>query len=157
MASVYLETTVISYLAARISSDLVTAAHQRITLDWWASRRLAFELFVSELVHQESRSGNPEAAERRHDVLRDLPSLALTPAVRDLGARLLRESVVPASSTADAVHIAVAAVHGVDYLMTWNLRHIANAQIKWRIERTCVSAGYIAPVVCTPEQLMEEL
>ena len=157
MASVYLETTVISYLAARISSDLVTAAHQRTTLDWWASRRLAFALFVSELVHQEARSGNPEAAERRYDMLRDIPSLALTPAVRELGTRLLREAVVPASAAADAVHIAVAAVHGIDYLMTWNLQHIANAQIKWRIERTCVSAGYIAPVVCTPEQLMAEL
>lgn len=157
MPSVYIETTVISYLVARISSDLVTAAHQQITLDWWASRRRAFTLYVSELVHQEASSGNQEAAEQRHEVLRDLPSLALTPHVRDLAARLLRDAVVPASSAADAVHIAVAAVHGIDYLLTWNLRHIANAQMKWRIERTCLAAGYIAPVVCTPEQLMEDL
>ncbi len=157
MASVYVETTVISYLTARISPDLVTAAHQQITLDWWGARRHAFTLYVSELVHQEARAGNQEAAERRREALRDLPSLALTPAVHALAARLLREAVVPAAEEADAVHIAVTAAHGIDYLMTWNLRHIANAQIKWRIERTCLAAGYIAPVVCTPEQLMEDL
>ena len=78
MASVYIETTVISYLTARISSELVTAAHQQITLDWWASRRHAFTLYVSELVHQEAGSGNQQAAERRREAIRDLPSLALT-------------------------------------------------------------------------------
>lgn len=157
MASVYLETTVISYLTAHRSKDLVTAAHQQITLDWWTSRRRAFTLYVSELVHQEANAGDHEAAERRRATIQDLTSLALTPAVRDLAARLLHDTVVPASAAADAAHIAVAAANGIDYLLTWNLRHIANAQIKWRIERTCLAAGYVAPVVCTPEQLMEDL
>ena len=156
MASVYLETTVISYLAARISSDLVTAAHQRTTLDWWASRRLAFALFVSELVHQEARSGNPEAAERRYDMLRDIPSLALTPAVRELGTRLLREAVVPAYAVADAVHIAVAAVHGIDYLMTWNLRLSAKRKSSGALSAPA-SRQPTSRRSCTPEQLMEEL
>ena len=76
---------------------------------------------------------------------------------RPVPAELVQKAVVPASAAPDAVHIAVAAVHGIDYLMTWNLRHLANAQIKWRVERACLAAGYIAPVLCTPEQLLEDL
>ncbi|MDO8681341.1 MAG: hypothetical protein Q7R30_22720 [Acidobacteriota bacterium] len=110
---------------------------------------------MSELVHQEAAAGDREEAGRRGEIMNGLVSLALTPGVRDLAAALVDRRIVPVAAAADAAHIALAAVHGIDYLMTWNLRHIANAQMRFRIERACLDAGYAAPVICTPEELLE--
>ena len=156
LAAVYVETSVISYLASRPSRDLLIAAHQQITSDWWSRSRPKFRLFVSGLVLREISAGDAEAASRRHAFAESLPLLDLSPAVLELAERLLVECVLPRQATEDSVHIAVAAVHGIDYLLTWNCKHIANATMRQKIEATCAEAGYQAPIICTPEELMQE-
>ena len=153
---VYLETSVISYLASRPSRDLIMAAHQQVTHEWWEKQRSKFELLVSQLVLQEASGGDKSAAERRNGFVKDLIQVQVNDAVIELAQRLLQVSAIPASEFADAVHIAAAAVHGINYLLTWNLKHIANAVIRHRIESACRESGYEPPVICTPEELLEE-
>jgi predicted nucleic acid-binding protein len=153
---VYVETSVISYLAARPSRDLVTAARQQITHDWWRRRRPHFEVFVSQLVLDEARAGDPEAATRRADFLADLLLVEVTSAAVGLARRLVEAAGLPQQAAADALHIATAACHGLDYLLTWNAAHIANAEYRPRVERTCRAHGYEPPVLCTPDELMGE-
>jgi hypothetical protein len=116
--SVYLETSIVSYLAARPSRDLVVAAHQQITHRWWETRRGDFELVVSELVHLECAAGDPEAASRRAGILEGIETLDITPLAESLADEILRGAGLPVSARADALHIAIAASQGVDYLMT---------------------------------------
>jgi len=154
--NIYVETTVFSYLAARPSRDLRVAAHQQVTAEWWDSRRHEFELFISQLVVEEASAGDPGAASRRGEYLEDLTLLELSTIALALTERLLGDGAVPTAATEDALHIAVAAVHGMQYLMTWNCKHIANAATRSRIEVVCNEAGYDMPVICTPEELLEE-
>lgn len=154
-ASVYLETTIPSYLAARPSRDLVTAAHQQLTVDWWQGRRQGFRLFVSELVLQEAALGDADVAGRRLGYLTGIASLAITTPTQTLATSLVGSGLLPGKAAADALHIAIAAVHGIDYLLTWNIRHLANAAIRRRIEAVCGASGFPPPVLCTPEELME--
>lgn len=153
---VYVETSVISYLAAWPSRDLITAARQQQTHDWWLRRRPQFEVFVSQLVLDEARAGDPKAAERRTDRLAGVPLLDITPAAVELARRLLEAVGLPPQAAADALHIATAASNGMDYLLTWNSAHIANAEYRPRVERTCRAHGYEPPVLCTPDELMGE-
>jgi predicted nucleic acid-binding protein len=154
--NVYVETTVLSYLAARPSRDLRVAAHQQITAEWWDSRRHHFALFVCQLVVEEASAGDPDAASRRLGYLADLTLLELSDATLSLAEKLLAEGAVPIVAAEDALHIAVASVHGMHYLMTWNFKHIANAATRSQIETVCNDAGYDMPVICTPEELLEE-
>jgi predicted nucleic acid-binding protein len=154
--SVYLETSIISYLAAKPSRDLVTAARQQVTHQWWETRRVLFELLVSELVHSECAGGDAEAAARRASILRDLPVLDVTPLAETLASEILAQAKLPPRAKADALHIAIAAAQGVRYLLTWNTAHIANAERRPLVERTCRRAGYVPPVLCTPDELLGE-
>ena len=151
----YVETTVFSYLTALPSRDLVLAAHQQVTRDWWSGRD-AFGLYVSQFVLDEASAGDAAAAARRADVLRDLPVLDLTPDAARLAAEFVRAGGVPARARIDALHIAVASVHGMDYLVTWNCTHIANATMRGRLEAICRSAGFDPPIICTPIELVQE-
>ena len=151
---VYAETTIVSYLAALPSRDNVVAAHQQLTRDWWGMRD-RFELFVSQAVVDEAGRRDAAVAARRIALLAGIPQLALGSDVDELANRLLQRNVVPRTATVDAIHIAVAAVNRVDYLVTWNCTHIANATIRVKIEQARRSAGLSAPVICTPEELME--
>ena len=155
-ARVYVETSVISYLAARPSRDLIIAARQQLTHVWWLRRRPQFEVFVSQLVVDEARAGDPEAASRRAERLEGVPLLDITPAAVGLARRLLEAVGLPAQAAADALHIATAASHGMEYLLTWNSAHIANAEYRPRVERTCRAYGFEPPVLCTPDELMGE-
>jgi hypothetical protein len=152
--TVYIETSIVSYLAAFPSRDLVTAAHQQITHLWWQERRPELLIFASQVVLDESAAGDPEMAGKRMDILKDVPLLEVTPEVAELAAALITRLPLPARAGADAVHIAVAAYHGVDFLLTWNCSHIANAVLRPRIEKICSEQGYLAPVLCTPEELV---
>ena len=152
---VYLETTIVSYLTALPSRDLVLAAHQQLTSEWWQIRQ-RFDLFVSEAVLQEAAGGDPSAAARRCAALRGIPVLGLTEGAANLVRDLVAARAVPAKAVVDAVHIAVAAVNGMDFLLTWNCAHIANAATRAIIDRVCRIAGVAPPVICTPEELMEE-
>lgn len=153
---VYVETTVISYLTAWPSSELITAAHQQITKDWWQSRRDEFELFASELVIREAQAGDLEAAKRRLEFTNDLQLLTIDDATTQLAEILSNDLQLPERASADAVHIGLAVVNGMDYLVTWNCRHIANARHRQIIESVCASLGYLSPVICTPEELIED-
>lgn len=153
---VYLETTIFSYLAADPSRDLVTAAHQRVTAEWWASAPERYELVASITVLQEVRVGNPTLAERRLALLGDLPLLQLTPAARQLAKQLLAAGVVPSNSGADAEHVALATVGAVDYVVTWNLRHLAGAVVRRQLENALRKLGFDPPTLCTPEELLAD-
>ena len=152
--TVYLETSVVSYLTGRPNSDLIVAAHQKATQDWWSDRSGDFELRVSEFVLGEAKGGHPEAAQRRLAVLVGIPILELLPQIETLAAALLASGAVPAKARLDALHIATAAVHGMGYLLTWNFRHIANAE-KWAsIESVCWGMNIKMPRICSPLELM---
>lgn len=153
-ARVYIETTIPSYLAARPSRDLLVAAHQQVTRDWWASRRNDFDLFISELVRQEAGGGDPEVASARLNLLVGIPVLALNDEALRVARLLVSEGAIPAKAAADALHIATAAVYECDYLLSWNCRHIANAEVQRMAQRIGRRGGFEAPVICTPEELM---
>jgi len=151
----YIETSVISYLAARQSRDVVAAAYQEVTREWWSTAAGRFDLVASELVVTESGAGDPAAASARLDVLEPVTLLSITGKSETLARLPVDLRAVPRQSAADAAHIAIAATNGVDYLVTWNFRHIANAAMRSRIEGVCRQAGYEPPVICTPGELME--
>jgi predicted nucleic acid-binding protein len=153
-ASVYIETSIVSYLTAYPIRDLVTAAHQQITHTWWQLHRSEFLIFASQVVLDESAAGDPKMASKRIEVLTDVPLLEITPEVADLAEKLIKQLPLPPRAGADALHIAVAAHHGMDFLLTWNCAHIANAVLRPRIERICRELGYSLPVLCTPEELI---
>jgi|SRR6185295_2335415 len=151
---VYIETSMISYLTARPSRDVVAAAHQQITLDWWERRRGDFEVLASHLVLNEARQGNPEAAQRRLSILEGIPLLEVTEVAYQLAVNVVREGLLPPTAYPDALHIATATVYNVDYLLTWNCAHIANAEILPRVARICEQHGLALPYICTPEELL---
>lgn len=154
VAKVYIETSVISYLTARPARDVVVLAHQQLTRDWWAVARHAFDLYVSEIVIAEAEKGDEEAARARLELLRGMNQLSASAAAEQLVPILLRDTGLPPKALADMSHIAVATVHGMEFLLTWNCKHIANANVLRRVAKTCRSRGYELPVICTPEELM---
>ncbi len=154
MKTVYVETSILSYLTARPTRDLLAAARQQMTREWWDTCRMRFDLFVSPLVEQEVQRGDPDAARRRVEALGDIQTLEIVEEAYELAFALISGSALPASAQDDATHIALAAVHGMDYLLTWNCRHIDNAETKPVIRSVCASNGYACPEICTPEELM---
>ncbi len=154
MESVYLETTFISYLVARPSRDLLVAAHQQATHDWWDERRQQFECYVSQVVIDEASAGDVEEAKKRTAIIGDSPVLEVTEEAESLAATIMAGGILPPRAVRDAAHVAVAAVNDIDYLLTWNCKHLANAQIMRRISVVCNKDGYNMPLICTPEELM---
>lgn len=154
MESVYIETTVISYLVSRPSRDILVAAHQQTTNEWWGSRRQEFECFISQIVIDEIQAGDPEAAGKRMKEIEDFAVLEATVEAEHLTAAIIEGGAIPKRAVRDAAHIAVAAVNDIDYLLTWNCRHLANAQIIRRVSVICNTRRYSMPVICTPEELM---
>ena len=152
----YLETTVPSYLAARPSSDLIVAGHQQITRHWWERRKNDFEVYISQFVVDEAGSGDKEAAQRRLEIIEEFGLLDITGEVTDLAEAIIKKGALPAKSATDAAHIAVASVHSMDFLMTWNCAHIANAEIFFAVSDVCKSQGFECPIICTPEELIGE-
>src|ERR1043165_3876562 len=144
----YIETSIVSYLTAYPSRDLVQAAHQQVTRDWWDTRA-HFELYVSQFVVDEASAGDPSAATKRLAALRDETVLDTTPDAEYLARELARVGDLPRKAIVDPFNIAVASVHGMDYLLSWNCRHIANATMRSRIENTCRSYGVEPPTICT--------
>lgn len=154
--TVYIETSVISYLAARPRRDIVMAGQQQQTRDWWSKRRDDFELRISELVVQEASRGDATAAAERIAALTGITALQFSEAADALASSLIGALRLPPRAHPDALHIAIAAVNGVQYLLTWNCRHLANAVLRPRIEAVCRKAGGVEPpVICTPYELME--
>lgn len=152
-ASVYIETSVISYVTSRPSRDVVIAARQALTSEWWYNQRLKYEVYISALVEEEISEGDTTAAALRQQAVADIPSVAITQAAVDLAQQLLTKKAVPFNSPEDALHIAIAATQGAEFLLTWNFKHINNAETKGRIVRVVEEADYVCPVLCSPEEL----
>lgn len=150
----YLETTIPSYLVARRSRDMRIAADQEATESWWDSHRVDFEIFVSQVVVREVRRGDASLAVARMDRIREFSLLEPTTASEELTVRLLAEGIVPAVAADDAAHIGIAAAHAMEFLLTWNCKHINNRYAVRRIERACAACGFACPVIATPIELM---
>ncbi|MBI5386602.1 MAG: type II toxin-antitoxin system VapC family toxin [Verrucomicrobia bacterium] len=153
-ARLYLETTIPSYYVARPSKNAITAARQKVTHHWWAKRLRDFEVFISDVVIDEVALGEPAMAKRRLELLKPFPRLAATSESEALTETLLTSGVLPAKASRDAAHIAVSAAHAMHFLLTWNCRHIANAELLRKEEEVCRNHGFQCPVVCTPDELM---
>jgi hypothetical protein len=152
--AVYIETTIPSLLTAWPNRDLVIAGQQQATREWWETRRQAFELFVSADVLDEARRGDSEAAGQRLAALNECRILSATEAAQSLTKRILATGLIPPRAATDAAHIGLAAAHGMDFLLTWNCRHIHNAFIERRLAGVCEAMGFSLPVICTPLELM---
>lgn len=153
--TVYIETTVIGYLASRPRNNAIVAGHQNTTRDWWQTAADRFDLVASELVVQECSAGDESAAEERLEALAEITLLRTTSDAEQLAKALIAGHAIPESHPEDALHIALAVVNGIQYLVTWNFRHIANAAVRSTIERVCRDAGYEPSVICTPEELLD--
>ena len=150
----YLDSNVVSYLTGRPSRDIVNLAHQQVTREWWERHRHGFELYVSELVLFEIGRGNRQAAEARLALVESLSVLRVTSQARTLAEQIFRATTLPAKAASDALHMALAAVNGMDFLLTWNCTHLANGVILKLVNRVCRDSGFEPPIVCTPEELL---
>lgn len=153
LPKVYVETSVISYLTAWPSTDVRVLAKQAVTKEWWTGCDGRFELFASQFVEVESLRGDAEAAKDRMEKLATLAMLPSVPDVERLAQQLVRRGAIPIVAQDDAAHVAIAAVHEMDYLVTWNFRHINNLTMRSQIEKVCHELGYRCPMICTPEYL----
>jgi len=156
-SKLYLESTILSYLTARPSRDLIVAAHQQITHEWWERARGHFDLYVSEAVLLEIGAGDPEAAARRLAAVEGLPRLALTPDVGALALKYQSGLGLPRDARVDVVHIACAVAHRMQYLLTWNCTHIAHGVVIQRLQTLNAKLGVPTPIIVTPEELLASL
>lgn len=152
-ASVYIESSIISYLTSRPSRDVIKAGRQAITFDWWLNSKSQYEVYISALVEEEISGGDPMAAAKRLEAVADIPSILITSEAQMLADALVVSKAVPDNSVRDALHIAIAATQGIDYLLTWNFKHINNAEIKALITHVVEADGWVCPILCSPEEL----
>jgi len=153
MPAVYLETTVLSYLASHPSRDIIVAARQELTRQWWDYSKSAYECFVSQVVLDEISAGNPDYAAKRLSHADGLAVLAINPSCVDLAGKFIDRGLVPKNEIRDVLHIAVAVIWKVDYLLTWNCKHIANAHSLRQLRKFTENHGHEFPHVCTTEEL----
>jgi len=154
---VYIETTVVSYYTALPSRDVVIAGHQQVTRDWWLHRLPLFDGAISELVLEEAGRGDPQAAKTRLDALAGFPLLMPSSEAVQIAKAMTEQRLIPGEYVNDAIHISIAATNGIDYLVTWNCKHLANALTRGRLVGLIEAFGYESPVICTPEELMEDV
>ena len=157
METVYLETSMVSYLVADPSRDLITAANQQVTRDWWQHRQQRFACVISQEVIAEAGQGDPEQVRRRLAALAAIPRVAVSSDAEEIARLFLSTGALPPGAARDAVHLAVATTIGADFLLTWNCRHLANAQILNRLEKELQRTQWRLPRVCTPLELMGDL
>ena len=154
--TVYVETTVIGHLVGRMLADPIVAGRQTLTRQWWPIAEKSYRLLVSQLVVDECSAGDPVAAAERLAVLNSMALLEASEDANKLAGLLIAGLAIPATEPRDAGHIALAAVNGIEYLVTWNFKHIANPKTRVVIESICQDAGYDSPIICTPDELSEE-
>ena len=153
--SAYIETTVVGHLTGRILDDPIIAGRQNVTRLWWPIAVKEYELFVSSVVADECSAGNADAAQERMEIVNSLSFLAISPITDQLAADLIEKHAVPETEPRDALHIAISAVNGIEYLVSWNFKHIVNPKTRAAIERVCEEAGFSPPMICTPDELLE--
>jgi predicted nucleic acid-binding protein len=154
MASVYVETSIVSYLRQQPSGQVIAAAHQLLTHRWWDNHRHEYELVTSQYVLEEAALGDPSLAAERLKVLADIPSLELHPDIPRLATEIVARAILPSKAIVDALHIAAASYHAIDYLLTWNCKHIANVRIFAQVRELLVEWNYPVPLICTPEEML---
>lgn len=152
---VYIETSVVSYLTSRPSRDLIIAAHQQITRDWWETALPKFDPYISPIVIEEASRGDSNAAQLRLEKISSFPVLEVLPEVKNLAETYFLETKIPEKARADSYHLAFAAWHGIDYVISWNCTHIVNGRIIMVLEDINIRYGIRTPIICTPEELME--
>lgn len=152
MPTAYIETSIVSYAVARSSNERHVLVRQEDAIRWWDEYSRHFELFISQAVLDEAGQGDPAAAEQRLEMLQGLPLIPITVDVIRVARELLDRSLLPEKASADALHVAAAAVGGVEYLVTLNCRHIANAHMLPRIYQTLEELGVPRPLICTPQE-----
>jgi predicted nucleic acid-binding protein len=153
METAYIETTVIGHLVGRLHANAAIAARQRMTRGWWVVAQSRFRMLISQVVIEECAAGDPVAALERMQVTDSFSLLEISDVCQELANELMTRGAVPTSEPRDSLHIATSAVYGVNYLVTWNFKHIANAVMRSRIEAVCRDAGFEPPIICTPEEL----
>ena len=154
---VYIETSVISYLSGRLSRDVIIVARQEITREIWPLLTEQFDCYVSALVREEIERGDPEAASSRLAALTGMATLTISDEARDLAKAIVENGLMPSRFTEDALHIAIAAMHGLDYILTWNFRHLNNVQTKVKIADFIEDCGFEPPLVCSPDELFGDI
>ena len=155
METVYIETSVVSLLVANPSRDLILAAHQEATREWWNEQRPHYRCVTSDEVVREASFGNPDMSRRRLEALAGMPVLVVTDEVRLLAQDLLAQKVLPPTVIADALHAATASIHRADYVLTWNCRHLANPHLQKQLRSFMAAHGLTLPEICTPVELAE--
>jgi predicted nucleic acid-binding protein len=154
MARIYIETSIVSYLKQRPSGQVIAAARQLLTRQWWDNERTNYELVTSQYVLDEAGRGDPTLATERILALAEIPLVELPNEIPALASEILSRAILPASAQLDALHIAATAYHELEYLLTWNCTHIANAQILPRIRDLLLELNYPVPIICTPEEMV---
>ena len=154
---VYIETSVVSYLSGRLSRDVIIVGRQEITREIWPLLTEHFDCYISALVYEEIERGDPDAANSRLAALKDMATLTTSDEARDLAKAIVESGLVPRRFPEDALHIAIAAMHGLDYILTWNFKHLNNVQIKVKIADFIDDSGYEPPLVCSPDELFGDI
>ena len=154
-SSLYVETTIPSYMIGEISPVIATAAHQMATRRWWHERRNGYRLFVSSAVDGEIARGDAALARQRLELLTGVPRLPVTDDVERLAETIFAHLELPDSARVDSLHLAASSHHRLDYLLTWNLRHIASGRVRLALAQLHEATGIHVPVICTPEELLE--
>ena len=153
--SVYIETSIISYLTSKPSRDLISAAHQQTTSEWWAKVRPNVECYVSPFVIDEASRGDDEYARKRLEAITDFSVLEVNEEIENIAQKYFLALDIPDKAKIDAFHLAIAAWHQMDYVLSWNCKHIASARVQKMLQNANARLGIYIPIVCTPEELME--
>ena len=156
MPRVYIETSIVSYLRQRASGQVITAARQLLTRRWWEEERSNYELVTSQYVIDEASDGDPQLALERLDTLDDIPLLQLGSEIDAIAKEIMTRAILPPKAQVDALHIATTVHHRIDYLLTWNCTHIANARILPRIHGLLSDLNCFIPIICTPEEMVDD-
>lgn len=152
--TLYIETTIPSYLVARPSRDIIVLAHQQLTKEWWDDYRHLYEMFISQIVLDEIKQGDPEMASKRIEILQEIPMLEINNEVENLAEKYFSSLKFPAKAMRDAFHLAYAVIYEINFLATWNCTHLANANVLFLLSKLNKEWGYETPIICTPEELM---
>jgi Rad3-related DNA helicase len=153
--SIYIETTVVSYLTARLSKDLIVAAHQQITHEWWENSLKHFSPYISPVVLDEASKGDKEAAQLRLEKIKNFTILKINNDINQIAETYYSSLPIPEKARADTYHLAIASWYNIDFLVTWNCSHLANGFIIRELKKINLDLGVKTPEICTPEELME--
>ena len=156
MDTIYLETSVVSYYTGRPSRDIITSGRQQITREWWDSEMKSSQIFISEFVTNEARRGDPEVAQRRKDALKGFEALDVVPDIHALSNEYMRATSLGEKSRVDTLHMATASYYEMDFMLSWNCKHIVNGHIIAIIDLVNQSFGLSSPIICTPESMLED-